>query len=137
VCLIVKRIKITGLKHVGVGDGSDFSVTIQSGGQNQLETLFIDESNCQQKYNKKEDVVIVDIKNPVKILGDSKFLFYCLSKGVPRGYDDCAFFFWLHTYFVTDNRIFLTREQLDNPHKQKTWGVWSEKFSVEIIFENP
>ena len=29
------------------------------------------------------------------------------------------------------------REQLDNPHKQKTWGVWSEKFSVEIIFENP
>ena len=68
--------------------------------------------------------MIVDIKNPVKILGDSKFLFYCLSKGVPRyvkeyskdkansifrGYDDCAFFFWLHTYFVTDNRIFLTR----------------------------
>ena len=28
--------------------------------------------------------MIVDIKNPVKILGDSKFLFYCLSKGVPR-----------------------------------------------------
>ena len=70
-------------------------------------------------------MVIVDIRNPVKILGDSKFMFYCLSKGVPRyvektflsdklnitfrGYDDCAFFFWLHTYFVSDNRIFLTR----------------------------
>ena len=43
---------IVGLKHVGVGDGSDFSVTIQSGGEKKLETLFIDESNCQQKYNK-------------------------------------------------------------------------------------
>ena len=43
---------VPGLKHVGVGDGSDFLVTIQSGGQKQLETLFIDESNCQQKYNK-------------------------------------------------------------------------------------
>ena len=44
--------RAVGLKHVGVGDGSDFSVSIQSGGEKQLETLFIDESNCQQKYNK-------------------------------------------------------------------------------------
>ena len=52
-----------GLKHVGVGDGSDFSVTIQSGGENQLQTLFIDESNCQQKYNK------VDIcRNTIKLI---------------------------------------------------------------------
>ena len=68
---------------------------------------------------------------------DTKFMFHCASKGVPKGYDDCAFFFWLHTYFVKDMREKMTREQLDNPHKEKTWKVWRENFAVEIEFERP
>jgi hypothetical protein len=29
----------------------------------------------------------------------------------------------------------MLREELDNPHKEKTWRVWKEKFSVEVVFQ--
>ena len=28
------------------------------------------------------------------------------------------------------------REELDNPHKEKTWRVWKENFSVEVVFQD-
>jgi len=31
----------------------------------------------------------------------------------------------------------MKREQLDNPHKEKTWKVWRENFSVEVVFQDP
>ena len=64
-----------------------------------------------------------------------------------QGYDDCPFFFWLHSYFVRDGgeecekdgedvKVVLFREHLDNPHKMKTWGVWGADFSVEVVFSD-
>uniref|UniRef100_A0A8B9F0M5 Phosphatidylinositol-3,4,5-trisphosphate 3-phosphatase n=1 Tax=Amazona collaria TaxID=241587 RepID=A0A8B9F0M5_9PSIT len=53
------------------------------------------------------------------------------------GYDDCPFFFWFNTSFIENNRLYLPRNELDNPHKSKTWKVYSETFAVEVNFIEP
>jgi len=79
----------------------------------------------------------VNLTNPPVVNKDVKFLFTCSTKSVPKGYDDCAFFFWLNTFFIKNYSEVMTREQLDNPHKEKVWRVWRENFSVEVVFQNP
>merc|ERR1712212_1071603 len=74
---------------------------------------------------------------PARPKKDVKFMFTCSTKGVPVGYDNCAFFFWLNTFFIKDNRELMKRDQLDNPHKEKTWRVWRENLSVEVVFQDP
>ena len=136
---MVKSIKITGLKSVGTGDGSDFSVTISSGSAPTLQCNLNDASKCEHHYDARKDLVVVNLttSTPSRLVDrDTKFMFHCSTRGVPVGYDDCAFFFWIHTHFVEDNRVTLSREQLDNPHKQKTWAVWRDNFAVEVEFES-
>jgi len=134
--LVVKSINITGLRGVGRGDGSDFSLIIINGGNKILSCTFIDSAGCDVKYGQKTDKLEVKLKNPPTVDKDTKFMFHCSTKGVPKGYDDCAFFFWLHTYFIKDLHELMFRQHLDNPHKEKTWRVWKETFSVEVVFEN-
>ena len=98
------------------------------------------------------DRLEVTLKKPPLVNKDVKFMFTCSTKGVPVGYDNCAFFFWLNTFFIKygfqemlffmkfcsrDNRELMKRDQLDNPHKEKTWRVWRENFSVEVVFQDP
>ena len=128
---------LSGLREVGAGDGSDFSVSIFTQGNQIFSSKFSDSSQCTRKYDVKRDLVSVSIQKQLVINQDTKFMFHCSTSGVPVGYDDCAFFFWLHTYFIENNRILLSREQLDNPHKQKTWAVWKENFFVEVSFGKP
>eukprot|EP00092_Neocalanus_flemingeri_P005758 GFUD01006198.1.p1 GENE.GFUD01006198.1~~GFUD01006198.1.p1 ORF type:complete len:598 (-),score=127.12 GFUD01006198.1:1009-2802(-) len=132
--LVVKAINITGLRGIGTGDGSDFTVTIFNGGTQVLSCNFKSATDCDNKYDPKTDRLEVKLTNPPTVDRDTKFMFHCSSKGVPKGYDDCAFFFWLHTYFIKDLRELMLREHLDNPHKEKTWRVWRESFSVEVVF---
>ena len=40
------------------------------------------------------------LAKPPLVNKDVKFMFTCSTKGVPVGYDNCAVFFWLNTYFV-------------------------------------
>jgi len=136
--LTVRSVNITGLQKVGKGDGSDFSLKIFTApfteGKEVYQARFSDQQSCTSKYEEKRDLLTVSFTSPPRVERDTKFMFFCDTKGVPVGYDDCAFFFWLHTYFIKNDREFLTREKLDNPHKEKTWAVWRENFSVEIIF---
>jgi len=134
--LKVKSINITGLRGIGTGDGSDFTVTISSGGSKVISTKLVTSSGCKATYDKQVDRLEVDLTKCPIVDKDTKFLFHCSSKGVPCGYDDCAFFFWLHTFFIKNLRELMVREELDNPHKEKTWKVWRENFSVEVVFEN-
>ena len=91
---------------------------------------------CDASYHTNLDKLEVKLKQSITVDKDTKFMFNCSSRGVPRGYDDCAFFCWLHTFFIKNMKEVMNREQLDNPHKEKTWGVWRDSFSVEILFEN-
>jgi len=134
--LIVKGLNITALEGIGAGDGSDFSITISTGGDSIFNCDFINSNECDASYNPNLDKLEVRLKQEVIIDKDTKFMFHCSNKGVPRGYDDCAFFCWLHTYFIKDMKELMRREELDNPHKEKTWEVWRENFSLEILFEN-
>jgi len=134
--LFLKGLNITALEGIGAGDGSDFSVTVFSGGKNVLNCQLQNSDECEASYNSNLDKLEVKFKQVVIIDKDTKFMFHSSTKGVPRGYDDCAFFCWLHTFFIKDMKEVMTRAQLDNPHKEKTWGVWRESFSVQIFFEN-
>lgn len=67
--------------------------------------------------------------------GDTKVLFQTNSSDVPHNYENCPFYFWFHTGFIRDGKILLTRDQLDNPHKPKTWFCFRESFSVELSFD--
>jgi len=132
--LLVRSINITGLHGVGKGDGSDFTMTIFNGGAKILHCDFNDSADCEAKYDPKVDKLEVSLKHPPKVDKDTKFMFHCSTKGVPMAYDDCAFFFWLHTYFIKDLHELMFRQHLDNPHKEKTWRVWRENFSVDVVF---
>jgi len=132
--LLVKSIKITGLKGVGKGDGSDFTMTIFHAGKKILTCDFKDSDVCEANYNSKVGKLEVNLKSPPKVDKDTKFMFHCSTKGVPKAYDNCAFFFWLHTYFIKDLHELMYRQHLDNPHKEKTWRVWKEIFSVDVVF---
>ena len=132
--LLVRSVNITGLYGVGRGDGSDFTMTIFNNGKKILACDFMDPAACEAKYDPKKDKLEVNIMNPPKVDKDTKFMFHCSTKGVPKAYDDCAFFFWLHTFFIKDLHELMFRQHLDNPHKEKTWRVWRANFSVEVIF---
>jgi len=132
--LLVRSVNITGLHGVGRGDGSDLTMTIFNSGAKILTCDFMDSAACEAKYDPKKDKLEVSIKNPPKVDKDTKFMFHCSTKGVPKAYDDCAFFFWLHTFFIKDLHELMFRQHLDNPHKEKTWRVWRENFSVEVVF---
>jgi len=134
----VVKFNIEGLRGVGAGDGSDFTVAIIEGDQSVLLCSFKPTSElCQVSYDWKADRLEVTLVKPPLVNKDVKFMFTCSTKGVPVGYDNCAFFFWLNTFFIKDNRELMKRDQLDNPHKEKTWRVWRENFSVEVVFQDP
>ncbi|ROL54398.1 Phosphatidylinositol 3,4,5-trisphosphate 3-phosphatase TPTE2 [Anabarilius grahami] len=74
----------------------------------------------------------------VKITVKRELVFQCVCAkqqnctGLPKGYEDCPFYFWFNTSFVENNRLYLSREELDNPHKSKTWDIYKEDFGVTV-----
>jgi PTEN phosphatase family protein len=74
------------------------------------------------------DVGQVTVSGDVKVRLD--------AQGLPKGYDDCALFFWFHTNFIDGARLALARHELDNPHKSKTWRVFTSGLAVELYFSD-
>ena len=56
---------------------------------------------------------------------------------VPKKYNNCAFYFTFHTSFIdiNSNRLYIPRNELDNPHFEKFWHIYTEHFAVELFFE--
>lgn len=78
-------------------------------------------------------IILYEAESPT-LTGDIKMKFYSSNPNVPKEYDQCAFFFWFHTSFIENSRLFLRRGELDNPHKPKTWKTYKENFAVDITF---
>uniref|UniRef100_A0A673ATA5 Phosphatidylinositol 3,4,5-trisphosphate 3-phosphatase TPTE2-like n=1 Tax=Sphaeramia orbicularis TaxID=375764 RepID=A0A673ATA5_9TELE len=72
----------------------------------------------------------------VKIIVRKELVFQCVC-GLPKGYEDVPFYFWFNTSFIENNKLFLPREELDNPHKAKTWNLYKEDFGVTMSFSDP
>lgn len=129
-----KSINIEGIAKVGAGNGSDISCSMIIDRDEVYNMDFGTETNCTTFYNQAEDILIITPINCPILRGDVRVKFDCRSKRVPKAYESCAFYFWFNTAFVEGNSLTLDREELDNPHKQKTWKIYTDKFKVSIYF---
>uniref|UniRef100_A0A8C1I8Z6 Transmembrane phosphatase with tensin homology n=1 Tax=Cyprinus carpio TaxID=7962 RepID=A0A8C1I8Z6_CYPCA len=82
------------------------------------------------------NAVVISLQEGPVVTGDVKVMFES-SAGLPKGYEDCPFYFWFNTSFVENNSLYLSREELDNPHKSKTWDIYKEDFGVTLYFTDP
>ncbi|XP_021506154.1 phosphatidylinositol 3,4,5-trisphosphate 3-phosphatase TPTE2-like isoform X1 [Meriones unguiculatus] len=128
--LIIKRFIVYSIHGVGKGNGSDLKIQVIMW----QETIFscFTSKNCMIFHDIETDRVIINVYNCPALSEDVKVKF--LSPNLPKYYDDCPFFFWFHTSFIKNNRLYLARHELDNPHKSKTWRIYGPKFAVEVYF---
>ncbi|KAJ8297961.1 hypothetical protein KUTeg_024492 [Tegillarca granosa] len=137
----IRKLKITNLcisslKGVGNGDGSDLTMQIWHDGKQIYQCVFQKDENCKATYDVENDKLNVIVKGCPPLVEDIKVRFISTSKNIPKVYDNSAFYFWFYTSFIDNNRFFLQRDEIDNPHKKKAQKVFSEKFSVELLFED-
>ncbi|XP_052018829.1 phosphatidylinositol 3,4,5-trisphosphate 3-phosphatase TPTE2-like [Apodemus sylvaticus] len=130
--LIVTRFVVYAIHGVGKGDGSDLEVQIVMW----QETVFscFNSKNCMIFHDPETDRVIINVLNCPALYDDVKVKF--LSPNLPKYYDECPFFFWFHTSFIRNNRLYLRRNELDNTHKSKTWKIYGPNFAVEVYFDD-
>jgi len=125
---------VSGVSRVGCGDGSDFTVVVSNRAGRIFEASCALGKGCIHTYDKSGDAATITLTDYPVLAGDVQVKFKCSSRNVPRGYENVAFYFWFHTGFVTNSKLLLKREDLDNPHKPKTWDVYTESFSVDCTF---
>ena len=134
--IVLKEIIIRGMMYLGVGTGEDFWVNVDQGRKNQVYSAhFGFQRNCVTDYNAEADLLTVKLSNCPSLDGDVRMLFQTDNKSVPKGYENCPFYFWFNTALEKRNTIMLNREDLDNPHKSKTWHAFHKNFQVQVSFE--
>ncbi|RWS30731.1 phosphatidylinositol triP phosphatase-like protein, partial [Leptotrombidium deliense] len=131
------EIKIHGIKTVGNGDGSDLNCQIQIDRKTVFNLDFHYCTNCVIKQDIEKDVLSVTPRNCPPLIGDVRLKFNSRNKSVPKAYEKCAFYFWFNTSFIekNSNSLRIHRNDLDNPHKQKTWNIYGDNFAVELFFK--
>lgn len=150
----IERMKISGIRSIGEGDGSDLSFQIAMGRTSCL-YLSNDDPTKSWLYDKATDCLTIITPKCPKFANDVRIKFFCSSNTVPKIYEHCAFFFWFHTFFIDldggqesmdkkkvsyvplkseQRRLVLKREEIDNSHKERTWKIYRENFEIDIIF---
>lgn len=134
--MIVTRITLKGMHSVGVGDGSELFFTLQSRCHSiPFQAHLGTQKNCKVMVEKIHGLVHIQLLNMPVIRGDTRIMFFTDSRKIPKGYEKSPFFFWFHTGFIMDGKLELSRSELDNPHKSKTWHVFQEDFGVTVHLE--
>uniref|UniRef100_A0A669DLM0 Transmembrane phosphatase with tensin homology n=1 Tax=Oreochromis niloticus TaxID=8128 RepID=A0A669DLM0_ORENI len=131
--LRIKSIRIHSIAGVGKGNGSDFKVKIVVRKELVFECVCAKQENCTVFPDVGNNAAVISLQNGPVVEGDVKVMFES-SAGLPKGYEDVPFYFWFNTSFIEDNKLFLPREELDNPHKPKTWDLYKEDFGVTMYF---
>ncbi|XP_074843256.1 phosphatidylinositol 3,4,5-trisphosphate 3-phosphatase TPTE2-like isoform X2 [Carettochelys insculpta] len=134
--LKIKNIKIYSVNGVGKGNGNDLKVQVIVKKKVVFYCVCATQENCRLFFDAENDFAVIGLENCPVISGDVKVRFESQTD-LPKGYDDCPFFFWFNTSFIENNRLHLPRNELDNPHKPKTWKIYREKFAVELNFVEP
>ncbi|XP_035582762.1 phosphatidylinositol 3,4,5-trisphosphate 3-phosphatase TPTE2-like [Zalophus californianus] len=130
--LKIKKIVIYSIHGIGRGNGNDLKVQIIM--QHKIIFFCSASKNCRILHDVETDSVIIHLSNCPPLYDDVKVQFLS-SSDLPKYYDNCPFFFWFHTSFIQNNRLYLPRNELDNPHKQKTWKIYRPEFAVEVYFD--
>uniref|UniRef100_A0A8C2GNT1 Transmembrane phosphatase with tensin homology n=1 Tax=Cyprinus carpio TaxID=7962 RepID=A0A8C2GNT1_CYPCA len=174
--LKIKSIRIHSIAGVGKGNGSDLKVKIIVKRELGKASSFTSGAHISRHSNPPimcyfyffsqvfpdtgNNAVVISLQEGPVVTGDVKVMFE--SSGLPKGYEDCPFYFWFNTSFVENNRwvflsvvldvfsllraeifvivccsLYLSREELDNPHKSKTWDIYKEDFGVTLYFTDP
>ncbi|XP_068121140.1 phosphatidylinositol 3,4,5-trisphosphate 3-phosphatase TPTE2-like [Hyperolius riggenbachi] len=133
--LKIRSIRIHSIQGVGKSNGSDISVQIIMKKQVVFQCVCETQENCKLFYDAGNNSVVISLEACPVISGDIKIRFES-SAGLPKGYDDCPFYFWFNTSFVENNKLYLSKNELDNPHKEKSGKLYTENFAVEINFES-
>ncbi|XP_044782694.2 phosphatidylinositol 3,4,5-trisphosphate 3-phosphatase TPTE2-like isoform X13 [Bubalus kerabau] len=131
--LTIKKIVIYSIHGVGKGNGHDLKVQIIM----QRKTVFFCSAskNCRIFHDAETDRVILLLSKCPPLYDEVKVKFFS-SSALPKYYENCAFFFWFHMSFIRNNRLYLSRSELDNPHKIKAWKAYSPQFAVEVYFDD-
>nr|AAQ06674.1 BJ-HCC-5 [Homo sapiens] len=87
---------------------------------------------CSVLDNITTDKILIDVFDGLPLYDDVKVQFF--YSNLPTYYDNCSFYFWLHTSFIENNRLYLPKNELDNLHKQKARRIYPSDFAVEILF---
>ncbi|CAD5114870.1 DgyrCDS3903 [Dimorphilus gyrociliatus] len=134
--LILDKIIIKNIYTFGQMDGTDLSGKIYTNNYI-FEFNPSVESNCKSRLSEDRKDYCIEIGEDCPILEDDvKFMFFSSSEKVPKGYDDCAFYFWLNTSFVDETSVTtLNKDVLDNPHKDIKHKVFGSDFAVQICFK--
>ncbi|XP_042762410.1 phosphatidylinositol 3,4,5-trisphosphate 3-phosphatase TPTE2-like isoform X3 [Panthera leo] len=130
--LKIKKIVIYSIHGVGKGNGNDLKVQIIL--HRKIVFLSSASKNCWILHDIETDNVIIHLSSCPPLYDDVKVQFLS-SSVLPKYYDNCPFFFWFHTSFIQNNRLYLSRNELDNPHKPKTWKIYRPEFAVEVFFD--
>uniref|UniRef100_A0AAZ3RV38 Phosphatidylinositol-3,4,5-trisphosphate 3-phosphatase n=1 Tax=Oncorhynchus tshawytscha TaxID=74940 RepID=A0AAZ3RV38_ONCTS len=134
--LKIKSIRIHSIAGVGKGNGSDLKVKIIVRKKLVFLCVCAKQENCTVFPDAGTNSVVISLQEGPVVNGDVKVMFES-SAGLPKGYEDCPFYFWFNTSFIENNRLVLSREELDNPHKAKTWDLYKEAFGVTLSFSEP
>ncbi|XP_058484053.1 putative tyrosine-protein phosphatase TPTE isoform X2 [Solea solea] len=134
--LKIKSIRIHSVAGVGKGDGSDLKVRIIVKKELVFKCVCAKQENCMVFPDMGNNAAVISLQSGPVVQGDVKVMFES-SAGLPKGYEDVPFYFWFNTSFIKDNKLFLHREELDNPHKPKNWNVYKEDFGVTMFFSEP
>lgn len=99
---------------------------------------FADNVNCKYTHNKEQNKVVVEDITCGALAEEVKVVFYSNNPDVPKKYNNCAFYFTFHTSFIDNNsnRLYIARNDLDNPHFEKFWHIYKDHFAVELHFED-
>ncbi|MEQ2274816.1 hypothetical protein XENORESO_012377 [Xenotaenia resolanae] len=133
--LRIKSIRIHSIAGVGKGDGSDLRVKIIVKKALVFECVCAKQENCKVFPDVGNNTAVISLQNGPIVEGDVKVMFES-NAGLPKGYEDVPFYFWFNTSFIAENKLFLPREELDNPHKPKTWSLYKEDFGVTMFFSD-
>ncbi|CAG00470.1 unnamed protein product [Tetraodon nigroviridis] len=132
----IKSIRIHSIAGVGKGDGSDLKIKIISKKELIFQCVCTKQENCTVFPDVGSNAAVISLHSGPVVEGDVKVMFES-SAGLPKGYEDVPFYFWFNTSFIENNKLFLPREELDNPHKPKTWDLYKEDFGVTVFFSEP
>uniref|UniRef100_A0A4W4GKG6 Phosphatidylinositol-3,4,5-trisphosphate 3-phosphatase n=1 Tax=Electrophorus electricus TaxID=8005 RepID=A0A4W4GKG6_ELEEL len=84
--LKIKSFRIHSVAGVGKGNGSDLKVQI-----------------IVKKERVFQCILVISLLEGPVVCGDVKVMFES-SSGLPKGYEDCPFYFWFNTSFIENNR---------------------------------
>lgn len=137
--LKLKKVTIHSINGVGNGDGSDLSMniillsTMKEASSSKFET----NENCKCTHVETGNKVVIEDIVCDSLSEEVKVVFYSNNSDVPKKYNQCAFYFTFHTSFIetSTNRLYIPRNELDNPHFEKFWNIYKDDFAVELTFE--